>query len=239
MRRKSRVTPLAALVVLALLATFSGPLVGSDGRVTAGTIDYRLCDIVVKGPPLQAAQGVAIVPSVIRPDGPRLFIKVWSAGVLEPVLDIDAKSGVAREVVSADSTLPADQLAAVEEVRASKRSTPLNPQTAPWPYTDATQVPAKWGPAEEGTVFKYRIPDPGSGLVVSKTFVNTIDGSVVQVLRVENCRSYLQIEFVQKDGGNAELTTRYGQHSDPSATSPQPEDSLALRNFLEELEPVR
>jgi hypothetical protein len=233
----------AAVVAGVLLAT--RPWGDDDDTLvqeaTAGTVQYRICDVVLDGPlPLvPPTQGpltgdlVRIYRSYVAPSGvgrqPTLEISVLGLRSTDPVsteasrgrsvVSIDPGTGALLDARYADASHEASVLPILDTVRVE----PLDPSTAPWPYTDAAQIPPQ---RSDNETFKYRPPDPGSGLVVSSIHGT---GHLLSsyTLKVTSCRSVVQITVTFRQGAEPEVTETKDVH---------PDDEAAFQTFLDEVE---
>lgn len=98
---------------------------------------------------------------------------------------------------------------------------PFDPATAPWPYTDAAQKPAKrW----KYGIFEYRFPDPASGLDAGQMVADTVTGAVHSFI-LANCRSVEMISFDPFTG--EELSRIRDVH---------PDDEAAFKTFFDQLD---
>ncbi len=214
----------AAIVGGVLLATEPW----SDGETlvqeaAGGTIEQRICDVVMDIPP--RGQGPDIV--TVRPSNPRhegqLRGSVMVLGVLgnSPTSEvlIDALTGT---VLEERYETPSHE-ATAQQVLQTVRVEPLDPSRAPWPYTDTAQVSAE-RVGEKGT-FQYRFPDPGSGLMISGSGMDGI-GWYAQGLRMENCRSLLEILVTFRPGAEPEVKVTKDIH---------PDDEAAFQTFLDQV----
>ena len=244
-KRVRRFAPLVvAVVVVGVVVLIARPWGGEE--VTAGTVQYRICDLVLEGPlPLvPPAEGpppqgsltgdlVTIFRSFATPSGvgrqPTLEISVLRLRSTDPVsteassgrsvVTIDPESGAVLDERYADASHQAPVQAILDTVRVE----PLDPSTAPWPYTDAAQMPPQ---RSEDETFKSRVPDPGSGLVVGSTYGGGF-GFSYQSLRVTSCRSAVEITVTFRQGAEPEVT---------ETKDIDPEDEAAFQTFLDEVE---
>ncbi len=198
-------------------------------EAAGSTIQHRLCDTVLEAPPVQVPIGRETRDIVSVADA----VELTEAYDLEPSLEVRLKS----PSVGKPSSVSIDpRTATVLEERYSSpahegllravintvRIEPLDPATAPWPYTDETQVPAK---QHQGGAFSYRLPDPGSGLVMSGMYADG-EGWGSESIRVANCRSFVL------------MTWGFGAGAEPGpgltiTRDVHPEDEAAFETFLD------
>jgi hypothetical protein len=221
----------AAVVAAVLLAKTPW----SEGEVVheaaAGTVTYRLCDTVVEAQPLQGPiQDIVHVARWV--EGPYTLNTL--ADNLEPTLKVELVAPSSGEPSSvfidpASATVqqesyssPAHE-AALSAVLSTVRLEPLDPTTAPWPYTDKTQIPVER--ARDGP-FEFRPADPGSGIVLSTIYADG-DGWGSQSLEAANCQSFMILtwEFGAK-APHPGLTTTRDVH---------PDDEAAFQTFYDEV----
>ncbi len=226
------VAVLAALIVGGvLLATrpWSGDTLVQEAA--AGTITYRLCDTIVEAPPKPKPpikpekDLVSVVPIVEQTAAgdliPKFEVRLRIPSVGDPSLVlIDAVTGtVLQELYSS----PAHQ-ALLRPVLNTVRTEPLDPATAPWPYTDAAQIPPSRGRAGP---FELRSPDPGSGIVAVHHLENTPVGEpLLQAVIARNCRSTMAIIWQLYPDGREEVTVERDVH---------PDDAAAFQTFYDEV----
>ena len=216
----------AAIVAGVLLAT--GPW-GGDTLVqeaAGGTIEQRMCDVVMDVPPIAIGPaGDWVTVRLSNPSlegqlrGPEKVLTVRGASKRSEVL-IDARTGAVLE----ERYDTPSQKATAQQVLQTVRVEPLDPSSAPWPYTDSAQVSAQ-RVGEKGT-FQYRFPDPGSGLMISGGGMDGI-GGYAHRLRMENCRSLLEILVAFRLGAEPEVTVTKEIH---------PDDEAAFQTFLDQVE---
>jgi hypothetical protein len=223
---------LAALIAGVLLAT--QPWSGEDAvqEAEAGTIQYRLCDTVFEAPPSEAPEPgrerLVVLPTVdidsdSSPYDPNPKLR------LQPELTLAIRGDVDSEVmidptsgaVSREHYGTASQRAKLQAILDTLRVEPFDPATAPWPYTDAAQKPAK---RVEHGIFEYRPPDPASGLDAGQIWANTITGAV-HSFNLSNCRSAEAIGFDPFTG--EELWRVRDVH---------PDDEAAFKTFFDQLD---
>ncbi len=189
-----------AAVVLLTTRSWSGDTLVQEAA--AGTIEYRLCDTVV---PMSPENLDMIAPSLI--DGqPFLTIRSGRSAV-----SIDPQTGT---VLNRKYDTPSDEVL-LEDVLSGLLVETRDPVT--WPYTNVTQVPAK---RLKVSVFEYRAPDPGSGLVKSSLAAGSL-----QALIIQNCRSKMTIEATLGKPGIAGVVRDI-----------HPNDRAAFQRFLDEVE---
>lgn len=208
-------------------------------QVEAQGITYRMCDVTVKGPPPgTVVDGMAgkVAPGTITIGGwpgpyGTLTAEVIDDAVPVPVQDyqgnivplkkwpkveIDAHTGAVRSELygtDADKTL-------LKGVLNTVRVEPLDPATAPWPYTEATQVPVQR--VKEGNI-EYRWPDPGAGLAMGAVYSTpTTPVDDLSFITVFSCRSRMWVGM---------QTGKVLQEM----TSIEAEDEAAFQNFLKEV----
>ncbi|MEX0621970.1 MAG: hypothetical protein WD187_03205 [Candidatus Woykebacteria bacterium] len=199
--------------------------------VEADLIEYRICDTVLEASPTQTESGgySRVGLFFLHPSGPT------------PQMEIDIEKTVqgaegseklkSRVVLDGQGNLVQDQRevaaaaanAQIAEILATKRQEPLDPAKAPWPYNDFGQQPEMWW-GQEGGYFKYRVPDPGTG-------INTITDATLGFLRVENCRSWMEVR-ASEDGS---YTVEQGQKDGGRPGEVHPDDGAAFQTFLESL----
>lgn len=215
----------ATIVAGVLLATqpWSGETLVREAA--GGTIVQRACDVVMDIPP--RGQGPDIV--TVRPSepslkgqlrGPVMVLGVRGSGTNTAEVLINALTGTVLEERYQAPSVEATALQVLQTMRVE----PLDPSRAPWPYTDTAQVStARVG--EKGT-FQYRFPDPGSGLMISGSGMDGI-GWYALGLRMENCRSLLEILVTFRPGTEPEVKVTKDIH---------PDDEAAFQTFLDEVE---
>jgi hypothetical protein len=215
----------AVVVGGVLLAT--QPWSGEDAvqEAAAGTIKHRLCDFVLEAPPAEAPQ-----PGQERlVVGRRVSFESFEPTVLEPAFELRIRGSVRSEVtvdattgtVSAEHYGAPSHEATLQGTLETLRAEPFDPTTAPWPYTDTSQVPAK---RVEFGIFDYRPPDPASGLVAWERVGDTISGAVESFI-LANCRSVEMVSFDPFSGD--ELGRMRDVHLD---------DEAAFETLLDELD---
>lgn len=223
------IAAVGVLIALGALLTVHPWSGGPSVQEAAGsTIQHRLCDTVLEAPPTPRPIGRETRDIVSIGGG----VEVTETYDLEPSLEVHLRSPSVGKPssVSIDPTTatvleeryssPAHE-ALLRAVTNTARLEPLDPDTAPWPYTDKTQVPPTQHP---GGAFSWRLPDPGSGLVMSGMNVSgDLWGS--ESMQVANCRSFVRMTWTF--GANAEqpgLTITRDVH---------PEDEAAFETFLD------
>ena len=197
-----------ASVVLALTYPWE------DSAATGGTITYRACDVTVEGPPPPSPEaffktggltpGTVLIGMIIMPPGypPVLSIRLPAPpqpppveGFSGPDLLAAGESHVRINALTGDVQRELYRTAADEEllrgIASTARVAPLDPATAPWPYTDETQVPIER--FKTGNI-EYRHPDPGAGLRITSLYGRpTIPREDISFLILANCRSRMWI----------------------------------------------
>ena len=189
------------------------------------TIQQRICDVVMDIPPRGQGPDIVGVGPRNPPDegqlrGPEMLLRVQGRGAGIAQVLIDALTGAVLEEQYYQG--PA-QKAIAKQVLRTVRVEPLDPSNAPWPYTDATQVPVA-SVGEKG-IFQYRFPDPGSGLMISKSGAWGVD-FLAHGLRMENCRSLLEILVTFPPGAEPEVTVTRDIH---------PDDEDAFQTFYDQV----
>ncbi len=223
------IAAVGVLIALTLLLTVrpwsDGP---SVEEAAASTVQHRLCDTVLEAPLAPRPLGEQARDIISIAGG----VDVTETHGLEPSLEVHLKlpsvgkpSSVSIDPMTATVleerySSPAHE-ALLRAVTNTARLEPLEPDTAPWPYTDKTQVSPRQHP---GGAFSWRLPDPGSGLVMSAMNVSgDLWGS--ESMQVANCRSFVRMTWTF--GANAEqpgLTITRDVH---------PEDEAAFETFLD------
>jgi hypothetical protein len=242
MRRAIRVgIPLA---VAATLVSGAAVFVAEPWNDTASgtTVEYRFCDTVLTGPAETTAQPVEGSVLIVRQftpkydpateeyvDEPVIILRVVeSVEVVHPdtgqptkdnsLLALDPKTGVP----TLEHYVGASGEASLRSVLATARLAPLDPGTAPWPYTSARQRAVKRIKRAE---FGYLPVDPGSGIVVALERGSGPD-FFSHTLIVQNCRSTLAVSL--KYAGPTPETT-VTREIDPA-------DEDAFQRFLDEVD---
>ncbi|MCH8050682.1 MAG: hypothetical protein IIC86_01555 [Chloroflexi bacterium] len=187
-------------VVLALTQPWEG------STATGETITYRTCDVTVEGPPPPSPEAFfkpggltpgTILISTRRLNPPVLSIRLPGTGTAPvpgasgPDLLATGDSHVRINALTGGVLREVYRTAADEELLSGIASTarvdPLDPATAPWPYTDEAQLPVKR--FETGNI-EYRHPDPGAGIRISSYYGRiTIPREDIGFLILDNCRS--------------------------------------------------
>lgn len=232
------VTVLAAAAAGVLLWTAPWDSGTGVQEAAAGTIEHRLCNVVLEAPllpPPPARDIIAVAARLERRGG-----DLTKAADLKPVLEVklivpapDPVTGIEPDPswVSIDpwkGTIKQEQYSAAAHegklaaVLNTVRVEPLDPATAPWPYTDAVQTPAR---RHTWSAFDYRWPDPGSGIVVSGSYADG-DDSFAHTLKVASCRSLTLITAIYRSGTEPELSVVKDIH---------PEDEAAFKTFLDQV----
>jgi hypothetical protein len=159
-------------------------LILDHDSVEGDRVFHRICDrlVAIPTPDLEAYQyndGFDFVGDTPT-NQINLTLVVKPSGVDGAVASIfiRGESGEQRRRVTAE----------YEEVfdRVGIFSAPFDPGAAPWPYNDFVQEDPRY---EDLSDFKYRVPDPGSGLVVSHLSIYGAPPAII----VANCRSTLMI----------------------------------------------
>jgi len=208
----------------ALAAVIAGLLIiqpWGQEEAAGKSYEFRVCNVVVQHPPKPPIvdpnrfpqQGVFDIAATTLGDGfLQLAMRVGTDKVPQAAV-IDGKTGqIIRE----------ENKELVKEILNTMRVEPIDPASAPWPYTEATQVPIKR--FKEGDI-EYRLPDPGAGLVSSVIFTNPAEEPIPEDLSytvLHNCRSQMWIG--QQTGQVLEARTDI-----------YPEDKAAFETFLGEI----
>lgn len=199
--------PLGIAVVVAVLLI--QPWGGGD-KATGALIEYRFCNTIVKAPTSDKLGELQVTPVTGERYGDPTRRPTLSIGVERPdrtsFVELDAVTGASIST----SVNPADNVL-IDGVLSSKRIESNAP--AFWPYSAAVQVPPA---CFEGT-FRYRDPDPGSGLIVLG------QSGLPPMLIVKNCRSAMTV--TGKEAG--------GVQADYSGVAP--EDRAAFQTFVSEV----
>ena len=216
------VAAVAVTGVLLVTRPWSGETLVQEA--VGGTIEQRICDVVMEIPPRGQGPDIVTVGPRIPPSegqlrGPVMMLRVRGEGINTAGVLIDALTGA---VLEEHYQAPAQE-ATAKQVLQTVRVEPLDPSSAPWPYTDAAQVSAE-RVGEKG-VFQYRFPDPGSGLMISKSNTDGTDGYALG-LRMENCRSLLEILVTFRPGIEPEVTVTRDIH---------PDDEDAFQTFYDQV----
>lgn len=214
----------AAIVGGVLLATRPW----SDGETlvqeaAGGSIEQRICDVVMDVPPIGQAQDTVMVgpnnpPLEGEPREPVIKLKVVGTGKRSEVL-VDAETGTILDERYA--TLSHEVM--LRGILDTLRVEPLDPSSATWPYTDTAQVSAER--VGEKSTFEYRFPDPGSGLMISKSIIDGL-GWYAEGLRVANCRSVMEIMITYRPDAEPEVKVTKDIH---------PEDEAAFQTFYDQV----
>jgi hypothetical protein len=208
--------PIVIAVMAAVLLLVLQPW--DQEEAAGGTMQYRICDVVIEAPKALATGDVRVTPLIEWGVPPSLEVEVL--GELDTIISIDPSDITAAEIEAIEGS--ADER--LQPVLDTLRIEPLDPATAPWPYTDAVQ---KQPIHQDHGIFRYRPPDPGSGLGITTTYVDMIDGSVANVLGVANCRSVMERMVVLRKGVESEVT-------DPKKDV-HPDDEAAFQTFFDEV----
>ncbi len=218
--------PVAVVSVLIVAAVLLATRPWSGEEASGGAIQYRVCDTVLEAPLVPDARGrrdllvVSRVIAAVHGISPRLEVEVKlpSQGSQRSSVSIDpANATILWERYGA-----ADHQARINAVLNTLRIEALDPATAPWPYTDGTQMSLE---RRRSGAFEYRPTDPGSGIVVGLT-TGLGDGFHRHVLNVENCRSTMQISAVFRTVEPEEVTVTKDIH---------PDDEAAFQAFYDEV----
>jgi hypothetical protein len=201
----------AALIVAGVLLATT-PWSGEEAA--GGTIQYRVCDFVIEAPTPQGKGDIRVNPLIEPHVEPSLEVEVL--GEPDAVVVIDPTSDVIESQTVPDARL--------QPVLDTLRIEPLDPSTAPWPYTDSVQRPPIH---QDKGIFGYQLPDPKSGLVVTTTHVSMTDGSIVYILGLANCRSTMEREVVFRKGEESEVMDL--------TRDVHPDDEVAFRTFFDEV----
>ena len=233
--------PLAAVAAAAIAAGVLlaiRPWSGEEAvqEAAGSTVKYRLCDTVVEAPPIPYPRGWT-APPIPYPQGRDVVvvgraIEPTETGDLEPSLEVKliVPSVGDPSSVSIDPTTatvleeryssPAHE-ALLSPVLETVRFEPLDPATAPWPYTDETQIPVE---RQRTGAAGYRLPDPASGIVLSKIYGEG-DGWSSEGLKAANCRSVVLMTWAfGSKAPQPGLTITRDVH---------PEDEEAFETFLD------
>ncbi len=225
MKRSLRLgIPLAVLTagtVAGVLFT-TQPWAGGGGpalvqEVAAQDTTWRLCNTVVEPLPpdiprawREGQAGVYIRPALKEDTWGWLILvligRPWEGGSFAY---IDAETS---QVVQSQYSTP-EHRALIERVLSFSRFEPLDPATAPWPYTDVRQGQAT---PVRGAGFINIPPDPGSGLMIASG----------EGLLVQNCRSKMLINVV---AGPA------GPNLSMEGSNIHPDDKAAFERFFKEM----
>ncbi|MBI2913010.1 MAG: hypothetical protein HYY03_03725 [Chloroflexi bacterium] len=132
---------------------------------------------------------------------------------------IDPETG---QVIFEQYLAPSDE-DLLKSVLATLRVEPIDPATAPWPYSDVATAPIER--VNDGKV-DYRPPDPGAGLAVTPVYTLSADPDPrdVNFILLRNCRSQLWVGM--ESGSVLQDTTRI-----------QPVDEAAFQRFLAQVKP--
>jgi hypothetical protein len=222
----------AALIVAGvLLATTPW----STEEAAGGTIQYRLCDTVVTGPPK--------VKPPAKPQKDYVLVSRWleqtETGDFRPRLEIQLRipsagkpSSVSIDPISAGVleerySSPAHE-ALLAPVVNTVRTEPLDPATAPWPYTHSTQMTLQ--PVRSGA-FEFRDVDPGSG-IVSSIVMGTGHLMHVHVLKFASCRSTMEISADFRSSTQPdEVTVTKDVHPDDKAAFQRLLDTVVVKGL--------
>jgi hypothetical protein len=194
---------LAGIVLVVVVAVLALTNPWEDSTATGNTITYRACDVTVEGPPPpnpEAALKPWLTPDAVairmRAYPPVLIIalpgtKTSPVSEAEPDLLAAQESHVWINGLTGDVQRAFYKTAANEEllsgIVSTARVNPLDPATAPWPYTDEAQVPIQR--VKAGNI-EYRWPDPGAGLGIHKLYSRaTVPRDDLSFLILDNCRS--------------------------------------------------
>jgi hypothetical protein len=189
------VAALAAAAVAGAVLLWTQPWSGDEA--SGEPIEARACNVVYEAQPESSEFRIFPIAMGLFNDGkPGLVVEMKQRGlVTDPqtgdVTDesagafIDAETG---KVLSQTSSTPSDE-ALLNDVLDTIRVEPFDPATAPWPYSDATTSPAKTEKFPPNGGIEIRVPDPGSG------FVLTYRGGLFPALDVHTCKSTMRIQL--------------------------------------------
>jgi hypothetical protein len=214
LRRGLPVVGIGAVLIVAGVLLATRPW--STEQAAGGTIQYRACDFVMEVPEAQGKGAVRVVP-VLQP-GVEPSLEMTVLGEPNVFLAIDPTSDTVAEAV--DVPVPD---ARFQPILDTLRKEPLDPNTAPWPYTNTVQRPPIF---HEKGMFRYQLPDPGSGLMVQRTYVTPTDGSIVHIVALTGCRSVMEKVLVFRRGEEPEVTVL--------TEDVHPDDEAAFQTFFEE-----
>lgn len=203
------VVAIAALVIGGVVLALTNPWEDSTAR--GQTITYRACDVTVEGPPPPSPEAFfktgGLTPGTLLISTQSLnppVLRIRLAGPPQPP-PVDGFSGpdllaagashVRINALTGDVQRELYRTAADEEllsgIASTARVNPLDPATAPWPYTDETQIPVER--FKTGNI-EYRHPDPGAGISIRSYYGRiTIPREDIGFLILDNCRSELWI----------------------------------------------
>lgn len=218
-RTLRRGLPVAAVSVLIVAGVLLATRPWSGEEAAGETIEWRLCDTVLEAPlanPGPEWVAVGRLPA-LGDEKPTINLKLYSPSGRSEV-PIDANTGAMLWQQYADPSHQATLQGLLQTVRVE----PLDPATAPWPYTDKIQVSLE---RQGSGGFEYRPVDPGSGILVSVTR-GLGDGFHVHVLKAENCRSTIEISTVFRTAEPEEVTVTKDVH---------PDDEAAFQTFYDEV----
>ncbi len=121
-------------------------------------------------------------------DGEELALSVdLIGGLVDPGIVVDGETGalVRQQVDSADEV----SVAILEAIKASMKHEPLDPETAPWPYTEEASPAAD---EFQGKGVEFRVPEPLSGIEYGVMLVDAI-GKSFEVVVFRNGYSTLYV----------------------------------------------
>jgi hypothetical protein len=224
------IAAVAAAVVAGVLLT-TQPWSGETPvqEAAAGTIQHRVCDLVIEAPSAGSARDAVVVsPRRGEPLGeplqPVMKLKLLASGQRSEAW-IDARTGTTLE----ERYGTASQKAIMQGALQTARVEPLDAATAPWPYTQRTQVSLE---RQQAGVFEYRPPDPASGIVVSHTYVDTEFGKpLVQIFEAKNCRSTMLMRWELPPDAPAGVTVTKDIHPDDAAAFQTLLDAVVVKGL--------
>ena len=232
-RRGVVLAPVAPAVVAGVLLA---PRPWGGEEAVGETVEYRVCNVVVEHAPGREENrwqpgGLKVT---VTSTGDRGWTDLGMRIEIENMPDVEAdrvtawhESGVTIDgetgaILSEVYDTSGDE-ALIEPVLATVRVEPVDPATAPWPYTDRVQVPPER--FREGNL-DYRLPDPGAGLMMGAVFMEPVEPPMPEdfsYVVLHNCRSQMWIGHwtgnVRKD-----------------RTQIHPDDRVAFETFLESIE---
>ena len=227
-RRGVVLAPLAVAVAAGVLLT-TQPWSGEEA--VGETVEYRVCNVVVEHAPGREENrwqpgGLKVTVTIT---GDRGWTDLGMRIEIENMPDVEAdrvtawhESGVTIDgetgaILSEVYDTSGDE-ALIEPVLATVRVEPIDPATAPWPYTDRVQVPPER--FREGNL-DYRLPDPGAGLVSSAYLAGAVLGALFfgwLTDRIGQFRDFVatgaNMPTEQVSGWRKEFEKLSGRHSD-------------------------
>ncbi len=233
-KRVRRFVPLVvAVVVVGVVVLIARPWGGEEAvqEAAGSAVEHRLCDVVVTAPLASSATGQterlvvsrSVVPWRELTGKLEARFQIQINGPIRSDVSVDPKTGT----LLAEFYGTATQEARLQEILETLRVEPLDPATAPWPYTETSQAPEK---RVDHGAFRYRRPDPGSGLVVALQRGQRLDRATlttesVETLILANCSS--------EETRGIYLFT--GEEDEPTSNI-HPDDEAAFQTFFAEVE---